>query len=40
LLAGVFEPAAIARVLTYLGLSAEPPELAQARPPPQPLLPW
>jgi hypothetical protein len=40
LLSGIFEPAAIARILTHLGLSAAPPELAQARPPPQPLLPW
>jgi hypothetical protein len=40
LLAGIFDADAIHRLLAHLGLPTEPPELAPARAPPEPLLPW
>ena len=40
LLAFLTEPRAIRRILEHLGLPAEPPPLAQARPPPDPVLPY
>ena len=40
LLAGISDPEAIYRILAHLGLPTEPPELAPARAPPEPLLPW
>jgi hypothetical protein len=39
-LAAIFDPDSIARILTHLGLPTEPPQLAKARSPPEPLLPW
>ena len=39
-LGGIFDPDAIHRILAHLGLPTEPPELAPARAPPEPLLPW
>jgi len=40
LLAAVFDPEAIERILRCLGLPTEAPEIAPARPPPQTRLPW
>jgi hypothetical protein len=40
LLAFLTEPRAIRRILEHLGLPAEPPPIAQARPPPDPVLPY
>jgi hypothetical protein len=40
LLAAIFDADSIQRILEHLGLPAEPPELAPARAPPRPLLPW
>ena len=40
LLAAIFDPGAIQRILAHLGLPGEPPAMAKARAPPEPLLPW
>ena len=40
LLAAIFDPDAIGKVLQSLGLPAEPPVIAPPRPPPQARLPW
>ena len=40
LLAAIFDPDAIGKVLHSLGLPADPPVIAKARPPPQARLPW
>jgi hypothetical protein len=40
LLAAIFDQDAIRKILTHLGLPTEPPTLAPARAPPEPLLPW
>jgi hypothetical protein len=39
-LAAIFDQDAIRKILTHLGLPTEPPTLAPARAPPEPLLPW
>jgi len=40
LLAAIFDQDAIRQILAHLGLPTEPPALAKARAPPEPLLPW
>ena len=40
LIALITQPHTAQRILVAMGLPAEPPELAPARPPPQPLLPF
>ena len=40
LLAFLTEPRAVRRILEHLGLPAEPPPIAPARPPPDPVLPY
>ena len=40
LLAAIHDPDSIRRILHHLGLPAEPPAVAPARPPPQARLPW
>ena len=40
LLAPVFDPEGIERILASLGLPTEAPVIAPARPPPQQRLPW
>jgi hypothetical protein len=40
LLVAIHDQVAIRRILLHLGLAAEPPLIASARAPPQPLLPW
>ncbi len=40
LLAAIFDPVPIRRILLHLGLPADPPAVAPARPPPAIALPW
>jgi len=40
LLAAIFDQGAIQQILAHLGLPTEPPPVAPARAPPEPLLPW
>jgi hypothetical protein len=40
LLAAIFDPDSIRKILAHLGLPTEPPQVAKARSPPEPLLPW
>ena len=40
LLAFLTEPQTIRRILEHIGLPAEPPPVAPARPPPDPVLPY
>ena len=40
LLAAIFDQGAIQKILAHLGLPTEPPTMAPARAPPEPLLPW
>ncbi len=40
LLAAIFDPDSIARILTSLALPTEPPAIAPARPPPQAAFDW
>jgi hypothetical protein len=40
LVAAIFDQDAIRQILAHLGLPCEPPTVAPARGPPEPLLPW
>jgi hypothetical protein len=40
LLAAIFDQGAIQKILAHLGLPGEPPAMAPAWAPPEPLLPW
>ena len=40
LLAAIFDQGAIQKILAHLGLPTEPPTMAPARAPHEPLLPW
>ncbi len=40
LLTFLTEPRAVRRILEHLGLPADPPPVAKARPPPDPALPF